>query len=400
MKEAKEHANEKERLKALESYSILDTLSESDYDDITAIAAEICGTQISLISLIDSKRQWFKSHYGVDASETPKEYAFCVHAINDQDNIFIVDDARTDERFFDNPLVTGDPKIVFYAGVPLISDNGLPLGTLCVIDRRPKLLSEGQLRSLRALGNQVMNMLNLRKTRLTLEEALLKLEEKNQDLDRFASVAAHDLKAPLANIIVLSQLVTEAYSAKIDAEGQEMLSLISKSSDNLNNMIDGLLEYTRSESVLKEKKSEINLTDLIESITGLFAYENNLKLNLKTSIKSITTNRAALEQILINLVANAIKYNDKKTIEIEVGITATASHYELYVQDNGLGIALEDQDKIFEIFEVISPQDKYGKRGNGIGLATVKKVVEKSGGLIKVESKLKKGAKFIFTIEK
>lgn len=400
MKEAKEHDNEKERLKALESYSILDTLSESDYDDITAIAAEICGTQISLISLIDSKRQWFKSHYGVDASETPKEYAFCVHAINDQDNIFIVDDARTDERFFDNPLVTGDPKIVFYAGVPLISDNGLPLGTLCVIDRRPKLLSEGQLRSLRALGNQVMNMLNLRKTRLTLEEALLNLEEKNQDLDRFASVAAHDLKAPLANIIVLSQLVSDEYSSKIDAEGQEMLSLISKSSDNLNNMIDGLLEYTRSESVLKEKKSEINLTDLIKNITGLFAYENNLKLNLKTSIKSITTNRAALEQILINLVANAIKYNDKKTIEIEVGITASTSHYELYVQDNGPGIALEDQDKIFEIFEVISPQDKYGKRGNGIGLATVKKVVEKSGGLIKVESKLKKGAKFIFTIEK
>lgn len=393
MIEAKEHAYEKERLKALETYSILDTLSESDYDDITAIAAEICGTQISLISLIDSKRQWFKSHHGLDASETPKGHAFCAHAINDQDNIFIVQDARTDERFYDNPLVTGDPKIVFYAGVPLISDNGLPLGTLCVIDRKSKLLSQSQLKSLKALGNQVMNILNLRKTKLTLEE-------KNQELERFAFVAAHDLKSPLLNIIALSQLVSEEYGSKIDNDGQEMITLISKSSDNLNNLIDGLLEYTRSESVLKEIKSEINLIDLIENITGLFAYENDLTLNLKTSMSNITTNRAALEQILINLVANAIKYNDEKTVEIEIGISSSTSHYEFYVQDNGPGIALENQDKIFEIFEVISHQDKFGRRGNGIGLATVKKVVEKSGGLIKVISKLEKGAKFIFTIEK
>ena len=151
---------EKERLAELKSYSILDTLPEEDYDNLTAIAAEICNTEISLISLLDDKRQWFKSHHNLDVSETPKEYAFCAHAINDPKNVFIVQDARNDERFYDNPLVTGEPHVIFYAGVPLLSPKGLPLGTLCVIDHKPKLLSNSQINSLQALSKQVMNILN------------------------------------------------------------------------------------------------------------------------------------------------------------------------------------------------------------------------------------------------
>ena len=123
----------------MKSYSILDTLPESDFDDLTTIAAEICGTPISLISLLDDKRQWFKSHHGLDAIETPKEYSFCGHVIN-QDDLFVVSDARLDERFHDNPLVTGYPYVVFYAGVPLVGDNNLPLGTLCIIDHNPQIV--------------------------------------------------------------------------------------------------------------------------------------------------------------------------------------------------------------------------------------------------------------------
>ena len=208
------HEKEQERLKNLESYSILDTLPDADYDDITSIAAEICDTEISLISLIDDKRQWFKSHHGLAASETPKEYAFCAHAINDQENVFIVQDSRLDERFHDNPLVTGDPLVIFYAGVPLISDAGLPLGTLCVIDHKPKLLSQRQIKSLKSLGRQVMHVLNLRKTKLTLEKALVNLEERNLDLERFAYLAAHDLKTPLIGINGLSQVLSEKYSSR------------------------------------------------------------------------------------------------------------------------------------------------------------------------------------------
>ena len=173
--------NEKERQKELASYSILDTLPEEDYDNLTAIAAEICGTNISLVSLLDDTRQWFKSHHGVDAEETPKEIAFCAHAINSPDEVFIVQDARKDDRFSDNPLVTEEPHVIFYAGVPLIGEKGLPLGTLCVIDNTPKLLSQSQINSLKALTNQVMNLMELRRTKAELEKILEETKEKQQE---------------------------------------------------------------------------------------------------------------------------------------------------------------------------------------------------------------------------
>src|SRR5436190_14980340 len=117
-------ANEQERLQALYEYDILDTLPEKDFDYLTRIAAQICDTPISLITLIDSSRQWFKSHHGIDVQETGKELSFCAHAINTPQQIMVVPDTRLDERFADNPFVTGEPNAVFYAGVPLVTEKG------------------------------------------------------------------------------------------------------------------------------------------------------------------------------------------------------------------------------------------------------------------------------------
>ncbi len=395
-----EYEREEERLKNLKSYNILDTLPESDYDNIATIAAEICGTPISLISLIDDKRQWFKARHGLGATETPKEYAFCAHAINDPENVFIVQDARKDERFHDNPIVTGDPNVIFYAGVPLVGEEGLPLGTLCVIDNKPNLLSKSQIRSLTALSDQVINLLELRKNKQLLEEAFHNLEEKNQELERFAFIAAHDLKSPLAGVSGIAQLFLDEYDAQVDEEGKEMLKMLIGSTDKLRSLIDGLLDYSRSEKLLTEKKSKIDSLALKNDIAGLFTFNNNLELNLRTTVTELVANRTALDQILINLITNAIKYNDKDLIKIELGISENASHYNFYVQDNGPGIDPKFHDRIFNIFEILAPNDKYGQTGNGIGLATVKKIVGKSGGTIKVKSELGNGAKFMFTIEK
>jgi PAS domain S-box-containing protein len=181
MNKPKKHIREEERLIELESFSIMDSLTEDEYDNITAIAAGICGTPISLISLVDDKRQWFKSHHGLDVTETSKDYAFCAHAIHDPNELFMVKDARVDDRFADNPLVTDDPNVIFYAGVPLMSENDLPLGTLCVIDNKPKELSENQVKLLKALAKQVMIILNLRKTKLSI--ATNELAESKQRVD-------------------------------------------------------------------------------------------------------------------------------------------------------------------------------------------------------------------------
>ncbi|GGA78223.1 hypothetical protein GCM10008015_18650 [Flavobacterium palustre] len=162
--------NEDQRLAELHSYQIIGTLENEDYDFLTRMAAEICGTKISLISLITENKQWFLSHHGLKERETAKDLAFCAHAINQPNEIFIIEDSNKDERFFDNPLVTDYPKVIFYAGIPLINENGFPLGTICVIDDNPKKLSEKQIDSLKLLAKQVINLLELRRKTFELKE--------------------------------------------------------------------------------------------------------------------------------------------------------------------------------------------------------------------------------------
>ncbi|GAA4447610.1 hypothetical protein GCM10023189_04170 [Nibrella saemangeumensis] len=169
MKIAPLPGNEISRLKALAEYELLDTLPEQVYDDITLIASEITGTPIALLSLVDENRQWFKSRQGLDVQETPREYSFCAHAILDPNEMMVVEDARHDERFYDNPLTTGHPHIVFYAGVPIVDAGGHAMGSLCVIDSQPRKLPESKRRALKALANVVKAQFEQRKTRLDMD---------------------------------------------------------------------------------------------------------------------------------------------------------------------------------------------------------------------------------------
>jgi PAS domain S-box-containing protein len=168
--------NEIERLAALYRYDILDTEAEAEFDDFTRLAAQICGVPMALISLVDRNRQWFKSRFGFNVTETPRDISFCGHAILGQD-VFAISDASHDERFFDNPLVTGDPNIRFYAGAPLLAQNGVAIGTLCVFDSQPRTLTGEQIQALEALSRQVIRQLDLR--------LLVRRErEQNQELTR------------------------------------------------------------------------------------------------------------------------------------------------------------------------------------------------------------------------
>ncbi len=396
----KDHVREKERLKELDSFAILDTLPEEDFDSLTTIAASICGTPISLISLLDGERQWFKSHHGLDVDHTPKELAFCAHAINAPENVFEIEDARKDERFHDNPLVTGNPHVIFYAGVPLVTEKGLPLGTLCVIDDKPRKLESHQVKSLNALSKQVMRLFELRKKKLTLEKTLKDLEESNQNLERFATLAAHDLKSPLNNISMLADLFLDDYGKKIDEEGNHMLDMIKTSSVKLKKLIEGLLAYSKSDSYFKENKNAVILSALIDDISDLHHTTADITIELKSELTAIQVNRTILYHVLLNLISNAIKYNDKDKIIVKIEAYETKSHYVFSVNDNGPGIAPQFKNKIFELFSIMNPKDRFGQTGSGIGLATVKKLIENSGGFIQVDSEIGNGSTFRFSLEK
>ncbi len=177
-------ADEAQRIAALERYGILDTLPETEYDDLTLLASQICGAPISLISLVATQRQWFKSHHGVDIEESPRSVSFCAHAIHG-DILFEVPDATLDERFCDNELVTGELNIRLYAGAPLITPDGLKLGTLCVIDHQPRELTDAQRGALMALARQVVTLLELRRNVAQLETSNRELHDHREEFRSF-----------------------------------------------------------------------------------------------------------------------------------------------------------------------------------------------------------------------
>jgi signal transduction histidine kinase len=394
-------ANEIERLHELNEYSLLDTLPEEDYDNITYLASQICDTPIALISIVDNNRQWFKSVKGIHLKETPKDYSFCAHAINSPKEIMIVPDSRTDERFFDHPFVVGEPNLVFYAGVPLVTQKGYPLGTLCVIDLKPhKQLTDEQLQALKVLSNNVVKLFELRKSKLELESAQVVLEQRNTELEHFASMAAHDLKSPLGNISSIIELLKFDHSNELSQEGKELVDLLDESSQQLRDLIDGILEYTRTDALLLERNGEIILPDFFVNIERLLSQNILCNITFPTEPRTIRANKAALKQILLNLITNGIAYNNSPQKKIDIGFSETAHHYHFSVTDNGLGIAPKNQEKIFNLFERIQASKTDNTKGHGIGLSTVKKLVERLGGEVTLESELGKGSKFSFSLLK
>ncbi|AXO79213.1 GAF domain-containing protein [Olleya aquimaris] len=394
------YIKEAERLTELKSYNILDTLPDQDYDGLTKIAAQICEVPIALISLVDDNRQWFKSSYGLDATETPRDVSFCGHAINDKNNTLIVEDARKDERFFDNPLVIGGPEVIFYTGVPLKSSNGLPLGTLCVIDSKPRVLSDSQNEALKALSKQVINLLALRKKNFKLKDLNTQLEEKNSDLEQFAYAASHDIKSPLSNISNLAGMFLADYKNKIDSNGVDIIELILKSTEQSYKFLDRLMEYSTKLDQLEDVKEDVTITAFKKDILEYYANDPILDLTFTSTLNKLHINTVIIGQILTNLINNAEKYTDKPTVKVNVDISETETHYKFIVSDNGPGIKEEYLEKIFKIFIKLSKTDKYGNEGSGLGLPIVSKLVSKSGGTIKASSTIGEGSSFLFTILK
>lgn len=389
--------NEQQRLEEVKKYELLDTLPEAHFDAITQLVSNICDTPIALITLLDKERNFLKSRVGVDLSESPRSISFCGHAITNETPLFIVEDAREDHRFYDNPLIK-EHGIVFYAGAPLVNENNAPLGTVCVYDLKPRKLNPQQQEFLTLMAKQVVNLFELHYKNIQLDKLQTELKLRNERLEKFASVVSHDLKSPLANITSLTQLLLEENKNTLTTDSFTYIEYIQESSQTLRNYIEGMLGFYKTTKVLEFPKEEINLNLIIEKIENLLGKQGKIEAPQENII--LFANKNALFQILLNLVDNAFKYNLSSHPKATITFTETQQNYEFSVIDNGIGIPIEKQNQVFELFNTVGLRDIEQIEGTGIGLATVYNLVTKLNGNITLKSTLGSGSNFTFSIKK
>ena len=384
---------EAERLAQLLSFQVLDTEPEQSFDDLTHMASVICATPIAL----DSERQWFKSHRGPAATETPRRVAFCSHAILRPHEVFMVPDARQDPRFADNPLVTGPPHVIFYAGAPIVTPEGLALGTLCVIDHRPRQLDTQQLMMLRTLADQVMAQLELRRKCLELQDLSGKLVEANIELQDFTSFAAHDLHEPLNNLVSLGELMRHDLGDNPGPRMLENLSMMVSSARRMKQLISDLLELSRTSS--RELDFErVELDGCVATVRQRLSsrIEKTGAVITCDPLPAVQGDETLLTQMLQNLVANALKFVADGTPRVHVTCERDGARTIFGVRDNGIGIAADQVERIFKPFRRLHGRGEY--EGSGIGLTVARKAVLRHGGELWVESEPDRGSHFRFTL--
>ena len=389
--------DESERLADLRGIDVLDTPPEQAYDDLAHLAAQICGTPIALVSLVDSDRQWFKARVGLEAAETARDVAFCAHAILDPERMLVVPDAHVDERFSDNPLVSGEPHVRFYAGAPLIGAGGRPLGTLCVIDREARTLTASQLQSLAALARQASALFVLRFRNQELAQALEDRNRAFSELEQFTSIAAHDLSGPARRMNALADMLREDLGTIEDAEVEQDLELLAENSARMQALIRALHGLSRA-NVGPVKDVVVPLGDCVRrAVAGLAEQFPACRIHLDSdALPNARVDPTLLTQVFENLLTNAVKFSEGEDRVVRITREDTPDGPIFGVRDFGVGFQAEDAEQIFAPFHRLHPDVRIP--GSGIGLAIVRKVVERHGGDVWAESEPGVGSHFRFRL--
>ncbi|WP_312033810.1 GAF domain-containing sensor histidine kinase [Actinoplanes sp. TBRC 11911] len=368
--------NETDRLAALYGLDILDSAPEQDFDDIVALASNVCGTPMSLVTLVDTDRQWFKARVGTDLTETTRELSFCAHAILGRD-LLVVPDTTKDARFSDNPLVDSTDGIRFYAGAPLVTTDGFALGTLCVVDNQPRSLDIEQLQALRALSRQVTAQMELRRHATALANTTARLQELERRKDDLASLIGGDLRAPL-------KLVT-AYLEKLGTTGYqdaEMADLVGRAAAG---HIRGFLDLMHHLTSMAEAgfgteqlhMRQIDLTRItqraVEAVRPIAASKQIWILNQAGGpALPIIADPVRLEQVITHLLFAAVKYTPPGG-RMRVGTEV----------ESGPTVRVDDMDLPDGMRPELFPHLYYGAIANPVdvpgpdrGLAVAKKILD------------------------
>lgn len=394
MEHAAKPANEALRLEALRELDVLDTGAEQAFDDLTFLAAQICGAPIALVSLIDAERQWFKSRLGLDGSETSREIAFCAHAIL-RPELMEVPDALNDHRFADNPLVINDPKIRFYAGAPLITQAGFALGTLCVIDRIPRHLSDDQRKALMALSRQVISQLELRRT-------VAELQGINASKHKVLTVLSHDLRSAFNVQINYADQLARKVGSWDNSRISDCADTLARAARDAHRTLSELLEWSRLElGAYRFEPQHMNImelvTDVMTSVTPQAKEKAiNIQLDADMSLR-IYCDKTMMESALKNLISNAVKFSEPNSA-ITLRAQHVADNVRFSVIDSGKGMSAEQASTLFSSSGFASSRGTLGETGTGVGTKLVREFIECHRGTLEVQSEPGKGTAIHVTI--
>ena len=382
---------EAKRLEALKKYDILDTPPDGTYDRIVKLIAKLLDVPIAIVSLVDNDRLWFKSAFGLDVQQLPQEAGkgLCSSAILSND-FYMVEDTSQDPRTCNNPLVTSEPRIRFYAAAPLTTSDNYNLGTVCVLDKRPRTLTEAQQQILTDMAYIVMEQLELR--------IMSRMAINSQN--KMAYMVTHDIRSAVCHLPVLVDLIKEN---KDNAGELEVLGDMIKSTANKSlEAVDSFLKHATSLSKEVDYRFEpfdfSELTRKVISTNAVMALKKQQKIG--DSIEGnvwVNGDRTRLSELIDNLLSNAIKYSPKGK-DIWVSLETSDGKLILKVRDEGQGMTAEDMANAFKRFNKLSAMPTGGEVSTGLGLWIVKEIAERHRGKASVKSEGKdKGA--TFTVE-
>ncbi|MCP2029694.1 signal transduction histidine kinase/DNA-binding response OmpR family regulator [Flavobacterium sp. HSC-32F16] len=396
-------ANELERLAALKRYNILDSLPDHAFDDATKLVSYICGVPIAHISFIDESRQWFKSEVGIGISEVPREISFCQYTIMESKMVEI-NDTFLNERFKDDPNVTGGFKVRFYAGIPLTTPDGFNIGTLCAIDHVTKELNENQRNALSIIAKHVVNQLELGTKNIELDKQKKIAERAVLAKDSFLANMSHEIRTPLNAIIGFTDLLAQT---KLDTVQRDYIESVQIAGENLLLIVNDILDLSKIESGnLTIELEPFNLKSTLKHVYNLLKVKvsKDVEFNLFLDAdmpEIVIGDQGRLNQILVNLVGNALKFTQEGDVTVSVKmVEETETHYALKfsVKDTGIGIPPKKLKTIFDRFTQAedSTTRKFG--GTGLGLNIVKQLIELQNAEINVKSQQDRGSEFFFVI--